>query len=153
MACRLKEDQLQSQKHQIENQLKNLGETSARLAELERKEKISEWVPKLEFNRLNEEYTRLEKELGGAEEKIKNYAAEIVHLRQSAEKKASSGKEVVPAEDVPPAPEEAPLSLPQQEESAAEKPPETPREEDKAVRDGAPPEEKQQNQERQNNEG
>ncbi|MDD5724658.1 MAG: hypothetical protein PHX28_00720 [Candidatus Omnitrophica bacterium] len=152
MACRLKEDQLQSQKHQIESQLKNLGEVSARLAELERKEKISEWVPKLEFSRLNEEYTRLEKELEAAEEKIKNYAAEIVRLRQSAENKAFSGREAGPAEETSPVPEAAPLPE-QQEKPAAEKLPETLPEEDKTTQDAAPPEEKQQNQERQNNEG
>ncbi|MDP2831609.1 MAG: hypothetical protein Q8O02_05125, partial [Candidatus Omnitrophota bacterium] len=44
MACRLKEDQLQAQKHQIASQLKSINEHSATIAEFSRKEKISEWV-------------------------------------------------------------------------------------------------------------
>ena len=62
VACRLKEDQLQAQKHQIESQLKSINEHAATITEFNRKEKISEWVPKHEFNQLNEEYTKLEKD-------------------------------------------------------------------------------------------
>jgi chromosome segregation ATPase len=94
MACRLKEDQLQAQKHQIESQLKSIEEYSSRIAEFSQKEKISEWVPKLEFNQLNEEYTKLEKELEVSQEKIKNYAAEIIHLRQTMDKRIFPEQEV-----------------------------------------------------------
>lgn len=84
---KLKEEQLQIQKHQIEKQLKDLNEQSAVIAEFKHKEKISEWIPKSEFNELNEEYTRLEKELESAQDKLKNFAEEIVRLRQGAKEK------------------------------------------------------------------
>lgn len=81
-ANRLKEDQLQAQKHQNESQLKSLNESSAVIAEFNRKEKISEWVPKQEFNQLNEQCLKLEKDLEASQEKLKNLAAEITHLRK-----------------------------------------------------------------------
>ncbi len=94
MACRLKEDQLQAQKHQIASQLKSISEHSATIAEFNRKEKISEWVPKLEFNQLNAEYTRLEKDLEASQERLKSFAVEIAHLRQGTDKKAPLTEEI-----------------------------------------------------------
>jgi len=93
MACRLKEDQLQAQKHQIETQLKTINEHASTIAEFSRKEKISEWVPKTEFNQLNEEYTKLEKEFESSQERLKSFAAEISHLRQAADKQAPPPQE------------------------------------------------------------
>jgi chromosome segregation ATPase len=61
---KLKEDQLQSQKHQIENQLNSIKEQLAQIAEFKRKEKISEWIPKEEYNKLSEELARLRKQEG-----------------------------------------------------------------------------------------
>ncbi len=84
MACRLKEDQVQAQKHQIEEQLKSVKNHSDTIAEFNRKEKISEWVPKTEFNKLNEEYSQLEKDLEAAQERLKSFAEEIAHLRKEA---------------------------------------------------------------------
>ena len=98
-ACRLKEDQLQAQQHQNESQLKSINEHSAVIAEFKRKEKISEWVPKAEFNQLNEEYTKLEKELELGQERLKSFAAEIAHLRQTVDKKAPA-EEAAPAEEI-----------------------------------------------------
>jgi hypothetical protein len=63
IACRLKEDQVQAQKHQIESQLKVINEQLASIAEFQRKEKISEWVPKVEFNELYRKYLSLEKQI------------------------------------------------------------------------------------------
>jgi len=63
VACRLKEDQVQTQKHQIESQLKSINEYLATIADFKRKEKINEWVPKVEFNELNRKYLLLEKQL------------------------------------------------------------------------------------------
>jgi chromosome segregation protein len=93
MACRLKDDQVQAQKQQIEIQLKSINESSAAIAEFNRKEKISEWVPKLEFNKLNEEYTKLEKDLESTQERLKSFAAEIAHLRQNVAKKELPAEE------------------------------------------------------------
>ncbi len=87
-----KEEQIQIQKHQIEKQLKDIKGHLAVIAEFNRKEKISEWVPKAEFNKLNEEYTQLEKELEEREERLKSFAAEIAHLRQGLHKKEQSAQ-------------------------------------------------------------
>ena len=100
MACRLKEDSLQAQKHQIEGQLKSINEHLATIAEFNRKEKISEWVPKTEFNQLNAEYTKLEKELEASQERLKSFAVEIAHLRQSVDKKVSPIEKQKPPEVV-----------------------------------------------------
>lgn len=105
---KLREEQLQIQKHQIEKQLKDLNEQSAVIAEYKRKEKISEWIPKSEFNELNEEYTQLEKELESAQDKLKNFAEEIVRLRQGAKEK----------DPAIPAPQEKPLAEEKVEEPA-----------------------------------
>jgi hypothetical protein len=87
MACKLKEDQVQAQKHQLESQQKSINEQSSKIAEFGRKEKISEWVPKSEFNQLNAEYTKLEKEFEASQERLKSFAVEIAHLRQGQDKK------------------------------------------------------------------
>ena len=100
MACRLKEDQVQAQKHQIESQLKNINEHLATIAEFNRKEKISEWVPKQEFNQLNAEYTKLEKDLESSQERLKSFAAEIAHLRQEQDKKSPLMQETKLPEEV-----------------------------------------------------
>ena len=96
VACRLKEDQLQAQKHQSESQLKSIDEYLATIAEFKRKEKISEWVPKSEFSQLNGEYTKLEKDLEASQERLKNFAAEIAHLRQLIDNRAP---EAIPEEN------------------------------------------------------
>ncbi|MDD5356417.1 MAG: hypothetical protein PHY56_07780, partial [Candidatus Omnitrophica bacterium] len=91
---KLKEEQVQIQKHQIEKQLKDINEYSAIIAEFKRKEKISEWIPKSEFNKLNEEYTQLEKDLEANQERLKSFAEEIAHLRQGVKAKESPVEEV-----------------------------------------------------------
>lgn len=93
-ACRLKEDQLQEQKHQSESQLKSINEHLATIAEFKSKEKISEWVPKAEFSQLNEEYAKLEKDLAASQERLKNFAVEIAHLRQLIDKESLPKEEI-----------------------------------------------------------
>ena len=101
MAYRLQEDQLQAQKHQSESQLKIINAHLATIAEFQRKEKISEWVPKQEFNQLNEEYTKLEKDLESSQERLKGFASEIAHLRQAANIKILPAEEIKLPETVP----------------------------------------------------
>jgi len=107
---RVKEEQIQIQKHQIEKQLKETKEHLASIAEFQRKEKISEWVPKTEFNKLNEEYTQLGKDLEAKEERLKSFAEEIAHLRQGQHKQKEPAAEEAKVEEAvlpenPPAPE------------------------------------------------
>ncbi|MBU1923995.1 MAG: elongation factor G [Candidatus Omnitrophica bacterium] len=90
---KLKEEQVRIQKHQIEKQLKSINEYQAVIAEFKQKEKISEWIPKSEFNKLNEEYTQLEKDLEASQEKLKSFVEEIARLRQGAREKEPSFEE------------------------------------------------------------
>lgn len=93
--AKLKEEQLQIQKHQIEKQLKDIGEYSATIAEFNRKEKISEWVPKAEFNQLNEKYGELEKDLEEKEKRLKSFAEEIAHLRTALSLRNEEGEKKI----------------------------------------------------------
>lgn len=102
VACRLKEDQIQAQKHQIEEQLKSIKGHSATIDEFNRKEKVSEWVPKAEFNKLNEEYSQLEHDLEVAQERLKSFAEEIAQLRKEVKKeeKIEQAEEIKQAEEL-----------------------------------------------------
>ena len=106
------EEQIQIQKHQIEKQLKDMKEYLTTITEFQRKEKISEWVPKTEFSKLNEEYTQLEKDLEVKEERLKSFAEEIAHLRQGQHKKEQPG-EIKEEADL--APEQPPILTPEPE--------------------------------------
>ncbi len=82
-----KKDQIEAQKHQMEKAAGEIKKHLDIIDELKRKDQISEWVPKIEFNKLNEEYTELEKELEEKEERLKSFAQELMQLRnQSAQK-------------------------------------------------------------------
>ncbi len=135
-----KAEQIEIQRHQIDKYTKENKEQQNTIGEYKKKELVSEWVPKTEFNKLNEEYSALEKEIGQREEKLRVFADEITLLkrqmahRQSlvAEVPAASIEEpvvskseetVVPEElvkpvEIPVAQEEVKLSaeLPQPEE-------------------------------------
>jgi elongation factor G len=117
-----KSDQIEAQKHQIERHIKEVQEHKNAISELRKKDEISEWVPKTDFNRLNEEYTELEKELEAKEERLKSFAEEIAHLRNELARKeqvapapapqaevAAQTQEVPPVQEIqPPAPEAPP---------------------------------------------
>jgi elongation factor G len=125
--AKAKEEQVQIQKHQIEKQIRDINEYLAVIAEFKRKEKISEWIPKSEFNKLNEEYTQLEKDLEASQERLKSFAEEIAYLRQGlktkeppveeirkeeAPQKESPAETVQKAEEVPK--EETPVEIEQE---------------------------------------
>ena len=118
---RAKDDEIQAQKHKIEDQLKTIKEHLGTITEFNKKEKISEWVPKEEFNKLNDEYSQLENELEESSERLKSFAEEIAHLRQETNKKIPPIEEIKP-EEVKPAevkPEED-KALPENTEKADE---------------------------------
>jgi chromosome segregation ATPase len=99
-----KADKIETQRHKIERLNKDLEGLQETIAEFKKKEQISEWVPKQEFNRLNEEYTELEKDLEVKEEKLKSFAQELMQLRNQLPKKepavevAEQPKKLVPTE-------------------------------------------------------
>lgn len=84
---REKSEQIEIQKHQIEKHLQEIKAHEAKITEFNKKEKISEWVPKAEFAQLNEEYTELEKELESKEAKLQGLVEEFTRLKKELEEK------------------------------------------------------------------
>ncbi|MDD5664844.1 MAG: hypothetical protein PHI09_01480, partial [Candidatus Omnitrophica bacterium] len=81
-----KSEQIEIQRHRIEKNEQDIKGHLKTIDDFKKKEKISEWVPKAEFNKLNEEYTELEKELEEGQGRLKSFAEEIAHLRKQVEK-------------------------------------------------------------------
>ncbi len=98
MTIKEQSEQIEIQKHKIEKNEEDIKNHLKTILEFKNKEKISEWVPKAEFNKLNDEYTELEKELELKEEKLKSFAEEIVSLKQHP---ASGSHEEEPVEQSP----------------------------------------------------
>jgi elongation factor G len=110
-----KADKIESQKHKIEKLNKEFKAQEETIAEFKKKEQISEWIPKQEFNKLNEEYTELEKELEEKEGRLRALVQELLQLKSKPaeeEKKAEepSPQEGSPKTEEPPKPEELPQS-------------------------------------------
>jgi len=82
-----KGDLIEAQKHKIEKLNKDIKAQQETIAEFKKKEQISEWVPKQEFKKLNEEYTALEKELEEKEERLKIFTQEFVQLKNQPSQK------------------------------------------------------------------
>ena len=108
-----KTEQIEILKHKIEKYTLEVKKHMDTIADFQKKEKVSEWVPKSDFNRLNEEYTELEKELEEKEERLKSFAEEIMQLRnQLAHKEQQAPAEIKQEEPAkeetlfPPAPPE-----------------------------------------------
>ena len=124
------------QKYQIlENQYKEKIDESRRLAaqvdkysaeskkysdsldELKRKLEKSEWVSRDEFNKLNEEYTELEKQLEMTEEKLEHSKNEILNLQKFIREKDSFKVEATPQAATPK--EEVSIQEPTEEKGPA----------------------------------
>jgi elongation factor G len=113
-------EQIEIQKHKIEKYLQDIKGHEATLAEFRKKEKLSEWVPKAEFNKLNEEYTELENELEAKDVKLQSFAEEITHLRKQLEEKPK--EELKPQEKPQEVPREEAVEIKPKEELIEEKP-------------------------------
>lgn len=79
--------QLQAQKIQIEKLVndyqdssKQIQEHSKTITDMKKKSEQSEWVSKVDFNKLNDEYTKLEEELDKKEEEIRRLR--VAHVQQ-----------------------------------------------------------------------
>jgi len=77
-------DNTESMKHQIEKLAGQQKENLGIIADFKKKEGISEWIPKKDFVKLNEEYTELENELEARDDRIQKMISEIKHLQESA---------------------------------------------------------------------
>lgn len=120
-----KSDSFEAKKHELERAAQEIKAHQDTVTEFKKREKISEWVPKEEFNKLNDEYTELEKELEEKEERLKNFAAEIMQLRSQLEARQDTA--VVPestTELKPPLEQEQPpiIEVNKEEEITAPEP-------------------------------
>ncbi len=125
-------EQIELMKHQIERHKQEAKEHAALVAEFKQKEKAKEWVPKEDFNKLNEEYTRLEKELENKEERVKVLSEEVVKLKkhevrepekEEPEQKEAVKEEVAPVEEQPTVEEQPAIEEQPQEKVVKEKKP------------------------------
>jgi elongation factor G len=101
-----KVDQIEAQKHKIEKHIQEVKKHQETIAEYKKKEQVSDWVPKTEFNKLNEEYTELEKELEAKDERLKSFAQEIMQLKNQPGTRGAQTVEKQP-EQIQPIKEEA----------------------------------------------
>ncbi len=113
-----KSEQIEIQKHQIEKLNNDIKGFKEKVSEYQKRESNSEWVPKQEFGKLNEEFTQLEKELEEKDEKLRIACEEIVQLKAQLNSRADF--EVTPAEPTEPPTTKAPEAVVPQE-SAADK--------------------------------
>jgi len=88
-----KTDQIESLKHQVAKQIEEAKKHASIAAELQKKDKVSEWVPKVEFNQLNEEFTELEKELDEKDNRIQQLSEEIARLNNQLKLKVEKIEE------------------------------------------------------------
>lgn len=120
-----KTEQIEILKHQIDRHKEMTKKHKDAYAELKKKDEISEWVPKVDFNRLNDEYSELEKELEEKEERIKKLSDEIARLHSVIHSKESSRETPAAQAQIEEPPAQAPaeeLQLPEQ--APSEQPPE-----------------------------
>jgi len=110
-------DKIEAQKHQLEKAANDKNALQELIAEFKKKEKVSEWVPKAEFNRLNEEYTELETELERKEEKLRTLVEELLEVKN----KLINQVKVNDLEAAQPREKEQPQSVEPEKESAAQK--------------------------------
>ena len=96
-------DNIESMKHQIEKLVGQQKEHLGIISDFKKKEGISEWIPKKDFVKLNEEYTELENELENKEERIQKLIAEIKHQQENAGQPPAAPP--LPVEDKPVEPE------------------------------------------------
>ncbi len=93
-----KTDQIEAQKHKLESYAQEVKAQLDNIKELKKQQQASEWVPKIEFNKLNEEYTRLEEDLTEHEEKVARLEQEIVRLNNEFKAKELESKISAPEE-------------------------------------------------------
>jgi len=140
-----KSDQLEAQKHRIEKYAEELKAHLGTIAEFKKKDEISDWVPKQEFNKLNEEYTELEKELEAKEEELKKLAQEFTRLKKEAKApeppEKAQEKQIAQEELAPqagPAIQEPPKETPQLLPEAKEQPVALPLPQEESVKSEEP---------------
>jgi len=112
-----KSDQIEAAKHKLERYAEEVKAHLETIAGFKKKEEISEWVPKAEFNKLNEEYTELEKELEAKEERLKTFALEISQLKNQLNKKEQPAQ-IEPEPEQPPKDETVKDQPPQEEKKS-----------------------------------
>jgi elongation factor G len=114
---KVKADQIEALKHQVDKQIQEAKRHASIASELRKKDQISEWVPKEEFNKLNAEYTELENDLEEKDKRIHQLSEEILSLSRQLKERTAA-----PAEETP-APQEPAAPIPAEEKPAAAEPP------------------------------
>jgi len=113
-----KSEQIEIMKHQIEKLRQEAQAHVNTIEEFKKKEQASEWVPKIEFNKLNEEYTQLENELEIKEDKLRVLVDDLLqvkaklreggHFETEVPLKPQTVEQILPEPQVIPEPEPKP---------------------------------------------
>ena len=102
-------DENQRLTHQVDEFAKGLKGHINTIAEFKKQQETSEWVPKQEFVKLNEEYSELEKELEAQENKAKNLFEELMQLKsQLKNRQQEAAPEIAPEQPAQPQEEAEP---------------------------------------------
>jgi len=117
---RQRQENIEANKHYIERLKEEIKTHLGTIADFKRKEGISDWVPKQEFAKLNEEYTALENELEQKEERIRLLTDEIIQLNH----KLGARPQEAPMPPEAALPESRSEALPPAQEAAQEVSPE-----------------------------
>jgi elongation factor G len=102
-----KSEEIEIAKHKIEKHIEEAKGYKETIEHFKKQESISDWMPKKEFEKLNDEFTELEKELEEKENKMQLLVDELVKLKNQlrsqssfeVEKLKTQGSEAVVAQE------------------------------------------------------
>jgi len=106
-------EEMEISRHKLEKQQAQIEEQKKLIDAFKKEKQISEWVPKNEFARLNEEYTQVEKELEEKEARIKELLDEVMKLSSQLKEKPFAQGGAAPVEE-PQQAEKAPEPITQE---------------------------------------
>ncbi len=111
-------------RHQKDKALEEAKRHAEIARQLKDKDKISEWIPKADFQKLNEEYTELEKELEDKDRRIQKLSEEIIVLNSRLKESQPCGplKEEISSGVQKPTEEKAPPEKPEEKKIEEIKP-------------------------------
>jgi len=152
-----KSNEIEALKHQVQDRIAQAEALTQTVAQMKDEKEHSEWVPKIEFSKLNEEYTRLQEDSEKREQRIKVLSDEIIQLKKQLKEREQAAKpkpeqtkqeekvqpqEEAPQEEKPPEIKQLPPAPSQvQEPEKSQEPPALPQQEKEPPEEGVKKEE------------
>jgi chromosome segregation ATPase len=114
-----KSNEIEILKRRVQDRINEAQTLTKTVEEMKEEKEHSQWVPKREFNKLNEEYAALEEESEKKEQRIKVLSDEIIQLRNQLKSKEES----VRRQPEQPVDKEPPIEKQKGTEQAEKEPP------------------------------